>query len=166
MLGEAKETGLSADLIERGETKLKDAEVRQAKKREAERIAKLEKRREECVEALAGVLGGTQSLHTNSFDEALALPSEFSMRIARNTQLVLNHEAGITRTIDPLAGSYYVESLTSSLIAEAEKLIDEVEEMGGMTKAVDAGLPKLRIDGIGHATHFLYFIDQLLRFDD
>ncbi|MEC7574498.1 MAG: methylmalonyl-CoA mutase, partial [Pseudomonadota bacterium] len=98
------------------------------------------------IEALAGVLGGTQSLHTNSFDEALALPSEFSMRIARNTQLVLNHEAGITRTIDPLAGSYYVESLTSSLIAEAEKLIDEVEEMGGMTKAVDAGLPKLRIE--------------------
>ena len=98
------------------------------------------------IEALAGVLGGTQSLHTNSFDEALALPSEFSMRIARNTQLVLNHEAGITRTVDPLAGSYYVESLTSSLIAEAEKLIDEVEEMGGMTKAVDAGLPKLRIE--------------------
>ena len=98
------------------------------------------------IEALAGVLGGTQSLHTNSFDEALALPSEFSMRIARNTQLVLNHEAGITRTVDPLAGSYYVESLTSSLIAEAEKLIDEVEEIGGMTKAVDAGLPKLRIE--------------------
>ena len=98
------------------------------------------------IEALAGVLGGTQSLHTNSFDEALALPSEFSMRIARNTQLVLNHEAGITRTVDPLAGSYYVESLTSSLIAEAEKLIDEVEEMGGMTNAVDAGLPKLRIE--------------------
>jgi methylmalonyl-CoA mutase len=98
------------------------------------------------IEALAGVLGGTQSLHTNSFDEALALPSEFSMRIARNTQLILNHEAGMTRTVDPMAGSYYVESLTASLIAEAEKLIDEVEELGGMTKAVDAGLPKLRIE--------------------
>jgi methylmalonyl-CoA mutase len=98
------------------------------------------------IEALAGVLGGTQSLHTNSFDEALALPSEFSMRIARNTQLILNHEAGMTRTVDPMAGSYYVESLTASLIAEAEKLIDEVEELGGMTKAVEAGLPKLRIE--------------------
>ena len=98
------------------------------------------------IEALAGVLGGTQSLHTNSFDEALALPSEFSMRIARNTQLILNHETGITRTVDPLAGSYYVESLTASLIEEAEKLIDEVEGLGGMTKAVDAGLPKLRIE--------------------
>ena len=98
------------------------------------------------IEALAGVLGGTQSLHTNSFDEALALPSELSMRIARNTQLILNHEAGMTRTVDPMAGSYYVESLTASLIAEAEKLIDEVEELGGMTKAVDAGLPKLRIE--------------------
>jgi methylmalonyl-CoA mutase len=98
------------------------------------------------IEALAGVLGGTQSLHTNSFDEALALPSELSMRIARNTQLILNHEAGMTRTVDPMAGSYYVESLTASLITEAEKLIDEVEELGGMTKAVDAGLPKLRIE--------------------
>ncbi len=98
------------------------------------------------IEALAGVLGGTQSLHTNSFDEALALPSEFSMRIARNTQLILNHETGITRTVDPLAGSYYVESLTASLIEEAEKLIEEVEGLGGMTKAVDAGLPKLRIE--------------------
>jgi methylmalonyl-CoA mutase len=98
------------------------------------------------IEALAGVIGGTQSLHTNSFDEALALPSELSMRIARNTQLILNHEAGMTRTVDPMAGSYYVESLTASLITEAEKLIDEVEELGGMTKAVDAGLPKLRIE--------------------
>jgi len=98
------------------------------------------------IEALAGVLGGTQSLHTNSYDEALALPSELSMRIARNTQLILNHEAGMTRTVDPMAGSYYVESLTASLITEAEKLIDEVEELGGMTKAVDAGLPKLRIE--------------------
>ena len=98
------------------------------------------------IEALAGVLGGTQSLHTNSYDEALALPSELSMRIARNTQLILNHEAGMTRTVDPMAGSYYLESLTASLITEAEKLIDEVEELGGMTKAVDAGLPKLRIE--------------------
>jgi len=98
------------------------------------------------IEALAGVLGGTQSLHTNSFDEALALPSESSMRIARNTQLILNHETNVTRTVDPLAGSYYVESLTASLIDGAEKLIDEVEAIGGMTKAVDAGLPKLRIE--------------------
>ena len=98
------------------------------------------------IEALAGVLGGTQSLHTNSYDEALSLPSELSMRIARNTQLILNHEAGMTRTVDPMAGSYYLESLTASLITEAEKLIDEVEELGGMTKAVDAGLPKLRIE--------------------
>ena len=104
------------------------------------------------IEALAGVLGGTQSLHTNSFDEALALPSEFSMRIARNTQLVLNHEAGITHRRS-LAGSYYVESLTASLIAEAEKLIEEVEEMGGMTKAVDAGLPKLRIEEVPRAAN-------------
>jgi methylmalonyl-CoA mutase len=98
------------------------------------------------VEALAGVLGGTQSLHTNSFDEALALPTESSMRIARNTQLILQHEAGVTKTVDPLAGSYYVENLTASLIREAGKLIDEVEELGGMTKAVDSGLPKLRIE--------------------
>ena len=98
------------------------------------------------IEALAAVLGGTQSLHTNSFDEALALPTENSARIARNTQLVLNHETGITNVIDPLAGSYYVESLTNSLIVEATRLIDEVEEMGGMTKAVEAGLPKLRIE--------------------
>jgi methylmalonyl-CoA mutase len=98
------------------------------------------------IEALAAVLGGTQSLHTNSFDEALALPTENSARIARNTQLVLRHEAGITNVVDPMAGSYYVESLTNSLIIEARKLIDEVEEMGGMTKAVEAGLPKLRIE--------------------
>jgi methylmalonyl-CoA mutase len=98
------------------------------------------------VEALAAGLGGTQSLHTNAFDEALALPSEFSARIARNTQLVLQEETGITKVIDPLAGSYYVESLTASLIAEARKIIDEVEEMGGMTQAVVAGVPKLRIE--------------------
>jgi methylmalonyl-CoA mutase len=98
------------------------------------------------VEALAAVLGGTQSLHTNSFDEALALPSEFSAHIARNTQLVLQEETGITKVVDPLAGSYYVESLTDSLITEARKLINEVEELGGMTKAVESGMPKLRIE--------------------
>ncbi len=98
------------------------------------------------IEAMAAVLGGTQSLHTNSFDEALALPTENSARIARNTQLVLRHETGVTRVVDPLAGSYYVESLTNSLMIEARKLIDEVEEMGGMTKAVETGLPKLRIE--------------------
>ena len=97
------------------------------------------------IEALAGVLGGTQSLHTNSFDEALALPTDFAARIARNTQLVLREETGVTDVIDPLGGSYYVESLTSSLVHEARKLIDEVEELGGMTEAVSAGLPKLRI---------------------
>ncbi|MCY3770160.1 MAG: methylmalonyl-CoA mutase [Gammaproteobacteria bacterium] len=98
------------------------------------------------IEAMAAVLGGTQSLHTNSFDEALALPTENSARIARNTQLVLKHETGITNVVDPLAGSYYVESLTRSLMIEARKLIDEVEKMGGMTRAVEAGLPKLRIE--------------------
>jgi len=98
------------------------------------------------VEAMAAALGGTQSLHTNSFDEALALPTEFSARIARNTQLVLQEETGITRVVDPLAGSYYVESLTSELVKEARKLIDEVEEMSGMTKAVESGMPKMRIE--------------------
>jgi methylmalonyl-CoA mutase len=98
------------------------------------------------VEAMAAALGGTQSLHTNSFDEALALPTEFSARIARNTQLVLQEETGITKVVDPLAGSYYVESLTASLVKEARKLIDEVEEVGGMTKAVETGLPKMRIE--------------------
>jgi methylmalonyl-CoA mutase len=98
------------------------------------------------VEAMAAALGGTQSLHTNSFDEALALPTEFSARIARNTQLVLQEETGITKVVDPLAGSYYVESLTNELATEARKLIDEVEEMGGMTKAVESGMPKLRIE--------------------
>jgi methylmalonyl-CoA mutase len=98
------------------------------------------------IEALAAVLGGTQSLHTNSFDEALALPTPFSAHIARNTQLVLQEETGITRVVDPLAGSYYVESLTASLAAEARKLIDEVEALGGMTRAVESGMPKLRIE--------------------
>jgi methylmalonyl-CoA mutase len=98
------------------------------------------------VEAMAAALGGTQSLHTNSFDEALALPTEFSARIARNTQLVLQEETGITRVVDPLAGSYYVERLTADLAAEARGLIDEVEDMGGMTRAVESGMPKMRIE--------------------
>ncbi len=98
------------------------------------------------IEALAAVLGGTQSLHTNAFDEALALPTDASARIARNTQLVIREETGITKVIDPLAGSYYLESLTASLIHEARKLIEEVEELGGMTKAVEQGMPKLRIE--------------------
>ncbi len=98
------------------------------------------------IEAMAAVLGGTQSLHTNSFDEALGLPTEFSSRIARNTQLVLQEETGITNVVDPLAGSYYVESLTASLVAEARKIINEVDELGGMTKAVESGMPKLQIE--------------------
>jgi methylmalonyl-CoA mutase len=99
-----------------------------------------------AYEAMAAVLGGTQSLHTNSFDEAIALPTPTSARIARNTQLILQHETGITKVVDPLAGSYYVESLTASLIAEARKLIGEVEALGGMTKAVEAGMPKMKIE--------------------
>ncbi len=98
------------------------------------------------IEALAGALGGTQSLHTNSFDEAMALPSEFSSRIARNTQLVLQEETGLTKVVDPLAGSYYVEALTASVASHARKLIEEVEDLGGMTKAIEAGMPKLRIE--------------------
>ncbi len=99
-----------------------------------------------AYEALSAVLGGTQSLHTNAYDEAIALPTEFSARIARNTQLILQNETGITKVVDPLAGSYYVEKLTADLIAEAEKLIAEVDEMGGMTKAVASGMPKMRIE--------------------
>ena len=99
-----------------------------------------------AVEALAATLGGTQSLHTNAFDEALALPTEASARIARNTQLILREETGITRVVDPLAGSYYVESLTAGLARAARALIDEVEALGGMTRAVAAGMPKLRIE--------------------
>ena len=98
------------------------------------------------IEALAAVLGGTQSLHTNSFDEALALPSDFSAHIARNTQLILREEAGLQHVVDPLGGSYYVESLTASLVSHARKIIDEIEEMGGMTQAVISGIPKLRIE--------------------
>ena len=98
------------------------------------------------LEALAALLGGTQSLHTNSFDEALALPTPASARVARNTQLILAEETGIPHVVDPLGGSYYVESLTHSIAAAATALIDEVEAMGGMTRAVEAGLPKLRIE--------------------
>ena len=99
-----------------------------------------------AYEAMAAALGGTQSLHTNALDEAIALPTDFSARIARNTQLILQEETGITHVVDPLAGSYYVESLTAKLAEEAWKLIEEVEEMGGMTKAVASGMPKLRIE--------------------
>jgi methylmalonyl-CoA mutase len=99
-----------------------------------------------AYEAMSAVLGGTQSLHTNALDEAIALPTEFSSRIARNTQLILQEETGVTRVVDPLAGSYYVEKLTHDLAEAAWKLIEEVEEMGGMTKAVASGMPKLRIE--------------------
>ncbi|MCB1517736.1 MAG: methylmalonyl-CoA mutase, partial [Hyphomicrobiaceae bacterium] len=99
-----------------------------------------------AFEALASVLGGTQSLHTNSFDEAIALPTDFSARIARNTQLILQNETRVTDVIDPLGGSYYVEALTAELVAKAGGLIREVEEQGGMTKAVQEGTPKLRIE--------------------
>jgi methylmalonyl-CoA mutase len=98
------------------------------------------------IEALAAVLGGTQSLHTNALDEAIALPTPASAAIARNTQLIIQEESGVPHVIDPLGGSYYVESLTASLVAEAEKLIAEVEALGGMTKAVESGMPKLRIE--------------------
>jgi methylmalonyl-CoA mutase len=99
-----------------------------------------------CIEAMAAVLGGTQSLHTNSLDEAIALPTDFSARIARNTQLYLQKETGITEVVDPLGGSYYVEYLTEQLANKAWALIEEVEELGGMTKAIERGLPKLRIE--------------------
>ena len=99
-----------------------------------------------AYEALSAVLGGTQSLHTNALDEAMALPTDFSARIARNTQLILQHETGVTKVVDPLAGSYYVESLTNELAEKAWALIEEVEAMGGMTKAVAEGLPKRLIE--------------------
>jgi len=99
-----------------------------------------------AFEAMSAALGGTQSLHTNSFDEAIALPTEFSARIARNTQLILQHETGVANVVDPLAGSYYVESLTNELAKKAWELIEEVEALGGMTKAVESGLPKRRIE--------------------
>ena len=98
------------------------------------------------IEALAAVLGGTQSLHTNALDEAIALPTEFSARIARNTQIIIQEESNICKTVDPLAGSYFIESLTHALIREAEKIIKEIEEVGGMTKAIETGMPKLRIE--------------------
>jgi len=99
-----------------------------------------------AYEAMSAVLGGTQSLHTNALDEAIALPTENSSRIARNTQLILQEETGVTNVVDPLAGSYYVEKLTHDMVEAAWKLIEEVEEMGGMTKAVASGMPKLRIE--------------------
>ncbi len=99
-----------------------------------------------AYEAMSAVLGGTQSLHTNALDEAIALPTEFSARIARNTQLILQEETGLTNVVDPLAGSYYVEKLTSDLADAAWKLIKEVDDLGGMTKAVASGMPKLRIE--------------------
>ena len=99
-----------------------------------------------AYEAMSAVLGGTQSLHTNALDEAIALPTDFSARIARNTQLILQEETGVTNVVDPLAGSYYVEKLTADLANEAWKLISEVDAMGGMTKAVASGMPKLRIE--------------------
>ncbi len=98
------------------------------------------------IEALAATLGGTQSLHTNSFDEAIGLPTEFSAKIARNTQLILQHETGITDTVDPLAGSYFVENLTKELIDKSNELIEKIEEMGGMTVAVISGFPKSEIE--------------------
>ena len=99
-----------------------------------------------CIEALGAVLGGTQSLHTNALDEAIALPTDFSARIARNTQIYIQEEIGVTSFIDPFGGSYYVEKLTEELVNEAWKLIEEVEELGGMSKAIETGLPKMRIE--------------------
>ena len=99
-----------------------------------------------CIEAMAAALGGTQSLHTNALDEAIALPTDFSARIARNTQIYIQKETGITAFIDPLAGSYYIEKLTAELVDEAWKLIKEVEELGGMAKAIETGIPKMRIE--------------------
>ncbi|WP_167470956.1 methylmalonyl-CoA mutase [Flavobacterium cupreum] len=99
-----------------------------------------------CIEATAAAFGGTQSLHTNALDEAIALPTDFSARIARNTQIFLQEETKITKTVDPWAGSYYVESLTNEITESTWKLIQEVEELGGMTKAIEAGIPKLRIE--------------------
>ncbi|WP_078005761.1 methylmalonyl-CoA mutase [Flavobacterium sp. KBS0721] len=99
-----------------------------------------------CIEATAATFGGTQSLHTNALDEAIALPTDFSARIARNTQIFLQEETKITKTVDPWGGSYYVESLTNEILESTWKLIEEVEELGGMTKAIEAGIPKLRIE--------------------
>ena len=103
------------------------------------------------IEAMAATLGGTQSLHTNALDEAIALPTDFSARIARNTQIVLAEESGITKVVDPLGGSYYVEALTQTLVDEAWKLIEEIDGLGGMTKAVASGMPKARIESAAAA---------------
>src|SRR5690606_172539 len=99
-----------------------------------------------AIEAAAAAFGGTQSLHTNALDEAIALPTDFSARIARNTQIYLQEETKITKTVDPWAGSYYVEKLTAEIAEKAWSLITEVEELGGMTKAIESGIPKLRIE--------------------
>jgi len=99
-----------------------------------------------CIEALSAIMGGTQSLHTNSLDEAIALPTDFSARIARNTQLYIEHEIGITKTIDPAQGSKAIEKLTKELFDEAWKLLEEIESLGGMTNAIEAGIPKMRIE--------------------
>jgi len=98
------------------------------------------------LEALAAALGGTQSLHTNSFDEAISLPTDFSARIARNTQIIIQEESQICHVVDPLGGSYYIEALTGSIIREAKKIMDEIEALGGMARAIETGMPKLRIE--------------------
>jgi len=98
------------------------------------------------MEALAAALGGTQSLHTNSFDEAVGLPTDFSARIARNTQIIIQEESQVCHVVDPLGGSYYIEALTDGIIREARKIIKEVEEMGGMAKAIETGMPKMRVE--------------------
>jgi len=98
------------------------------------------------LECLSAVLGGTQSLHTNSFDEAVGLPTDFSARISRNTQLIVQEESQICRVVDPLGGSYYIEALTNGIISEASKIMDEIEELGGMAKAIESGMPKMRIE--------------------
>lgn len=99
-----------------------------------------------CIEAMAAVLGHTQSLHTNSLDEAIALPTDFSARIARNTQIYIQNETKVCKEIDPWAGSYYIETLTNELVHKAWALIQEIEELGGMAKAIETGVPKMRIE--------------------
>ena len=98
------------------------------------------------LEAMSAVLGGTQSLHTNSFDEAIGLPTDFSARIARNTQIIIQEESQVCHVVDPLGGSYYIESLTNSIVEEAQKIIDEIAELGGMAKAIESGMPKMRVE--------------------
>jgi methylmalonyl-CoA mutase len=98
------------------------------------------------LEAMSAVLGGTQSLHTNSFDEAIGLPTDFSARIARNTQIIIQEESQVCHVIDPLGGSYYIESLTNSIVEEAQKIIDEIAGLGGMAKAIESGMPKMRVE--------------------